>query len=459
MDTNNVPGVGGLTQNYEDIKNIEFGKFKTHDNFSYSFEYFVRPINFSDSKGPHTFEFPADPNHFTDLTSLTLEGKIKVKNKPSNGSSIFNTLVSGKNTKCDVSTVNNIIHSQYSVINYRIQDVEMGDSTSYSYPYKAYFENSLSHDRLCKEEQLILHGYVEDTTEQFNDVTDIIADNNNKGYSSRADIYCQDNYVRFRVKLRIDLATVDQYLQPNISLRFHLTRADDSFCLLSNSPALKWGIDLQDLQMSIKKLTPKPNFLTKFYTALKKDPLVYDIDRNIVKFYSRPAGSLDLSVYNLFSSEKLPTLIFVALVKEKALNGTLSENPFYFNHHNTKEIYLDINGVPFPINKYKLDIQAGEYQHMYSRFLENIGVLNKNSSIGINFEEWLHDYFIIGFDLNYDQCYNFHKHEYKSGVINLNWKLSTGLAEGVSIIIYASYRDVFAINFNGEVDNTYSIRT
>ena len=459
MDVDNAPGVGGLTENYEDIKNIEFGKIKTHDNFSYSFEYFVRPINFSDSKGPHTFEFPADPTHFTDLTSLTLEGKIKVKNKAGNATAIFNTLAGGVNTRCDISTVNNIIHSQYSVINYKIQNVEMGDSTSYSYPYKAYFENALSHDELCKKEQLKLHGYMADTTKKFNDVTNVIADNDNGGYSSRAEIYCKDNHVKFRIKLRIDLSTVDQYLQPNVSLRFHLTRADDSFCLLSNSQTLKWGIELQDLQMSVRKLTPKPKFLSKFYTALEKNPLVYDIDRNIVKFYSRPTGTLDLSVYNLFSSEKLPTLIFVALVKEKALNGALSENPFHFHHHNTKEIYLDINGVPFPINKYKLDIAATEYQHMYARFLETIGVLNKNTSIGISSEEWLEDYFMIGFDLNFDQCYNFHRHEYKSGVINLNWKLDSGLTEGVSIVIYASYRDVFAINLNGEVDNTYSIRT
>lgn len=455
----NQPGVGGLTENFEDLKNTVFSKPDNHDEFSYSFEYFVRPLNYSDSKGPHSFEFPADPTHFTDLTSIVLEGKIRVKNKADHQTAIFNTPANDINTRCDVSTINNIIHSLYSVINYKIQDVEMGDSTSYSYPYKAYLENSLSYDSNCKKEQLTLHGYYDDTVKKFNDVNNLIAANENDGYAKRANVYCVGQFVRFRIKLHVDLATVDQYLQPNISLRFKLTRSDDTFCLLSNNARVNWEIEISELQLGVRKLTPKQSYLTKFYKALAKSPLIYDIDRNIVKFFSHPTGSMDLSVYNLFSSEKLPTLIFIGIVKEKALNGNLSENPFFFNHFDTKEVYLDINGVPFPINKYKLDITGGDYQHIYARFLESVGIWNKNSSIGVNSEKWLNDFFIIGFDLNYDHCYNFHKHEYKSGVINLNLKLNTALTEGVSLVIYASYRDAFSINLNGEVDNTYSIRT
>ena len=72
-----------------------------------------------------------------------------------------------------------------------------------------------------------------------------------------------------------------------------------------------------------------------------------------------------------------------AIVKNLAFNGSVSENPFYYLHLNSKETRVMIDGVPlFPA--VKKDFENRSYKEA---FLHIMNALDGKSSV-LNAESW-----------------------------------------------------------------------
>ena len=148
------------------------------------------PLNYSSKFGPWQFHSPPDYKKFTDLNSLTWNGKIKVINKL-DGSSVI-TKNGSKDITCSV--VNNFIHSTISKITYQVNDFQMGDSAAKSYSYRAYIDNVLSFSKGAKQQNLKYHGFEQDTAGKYDDVNKLKASNKNEGFKKRSELFCTDNY-------------------------------------------------------------------------------------------------------------------------------------------------------------------------------------------------------------------------------------------------------------------------
>ena len=90
----------------------------------------------------------------------------------------------------------------------------MGDSAAKSYSYRAYLDNLLSFSKGAKQQSLKYHGFDQDTSGSFENVNKLKASNTNEGFKNRSELFCTSNFFHFSVKLRIDLANIDQFLQP-----------------------------------------------------------------------------------------------------------------------------------------------------------------------------------------------------------------------------------------------------
>ena len=169
-----MSGVGGVFPNYED-KLLD--KKKISECFSGNFHEILYPLNYSSKFGPWQFHSPPDYKNFTDLNSLTWNGKIKVTNKL-DGSSVI-TKNGSKDITCSV--VNNFIHSTISKITYQVNDFQMGDSAAKSYSYRAYIDNVLSFSKGAKQQNLKYHGFEQDTAGKYDDFNKLKASNKMKG--------------------------------------------------------------------------------------------------------------------------------------------------------------------------------------------------------------------------------------------------------------------------------------
>tara|TARA_Y100001956_G_scaffold80016_1_gene94411 strand:+ start:70 stop:1074 length:1005 start_codon:yes stop_codon:yes gene_type:complete len=334
----------------------------------------------------------------------------------------------------------------------------MGDSSSKSYSYRAYLDNLLSFSSEAKQQNLKYHGFIKDKASDS--VAKTRLDHANDGFIQRADIFCTGNYFHFSVKLRIDLANIDQYLQPGVQMRFDIERNSDSFTLLSDvGDETSFEFDIKDTTIEFDKLVPTLEYQKHFESQVGKNKLIYNYDRCQIQTYNFSSGINDLSISSLFHSDKLPSYLVFGMVSDDAFNGTVAKNPFRFQPFDLKETYLLVNGVSVPTQPIKMDVSTKDYHHVFvNEFLDKLKLKNSNESIGVSAEDWIDSNFLWIADLNVDKCSNFHEHRSHPGTIHLKMQTKTSIPENVRLIVYSSSRERFSINpKTGDVHSTVSM--
>ena len=336
----------------------------------------------------------------------------------------------------------------------------MGDSSSKSYSYRAYLDNLLSFSREAKQQNLKYHGYIQDKAKAYDNVEKTRLNHANDGFIKRADLFCTDNYFHFSVKLRIDLANIDQYLQPGVQIRFDIERNSDPFTLLSDvGNETTFEFDIKDTTIEFDKLIPTTEYHRHFENRLAKNKLTYNYDRCHIQTYNFSKGINDLSMTSLFHTDKLPSYLVFGMVSDDAFNGTMTKNPFRFQPYDLKEIYLLVNGISVPTQPIKMDVASKDYHHVFvNEFLDKLKLKNSNESIGISANDWIGGSFLWIADLNVDKCSNFHEHRSHPGTIHLKMQTKSSISENVRLIVYSSSRERFTIDSKtGDVLSTLSM--
>lgn len=446
-----MTGIGGVFPNFEDH---QLDKKKISEFFRGNFHEVYYPINYTSKSGPWQYHIPADMRNFMDMSTLTWNGRIKVVETADVTKDVIDA------TKIHCSVVNNFIHSVISKISYQINDFQMGDSAALSYSYRAYLDNLLSFSSAAKKQSLKYHGFVKDTFNKFDDVEKVRANNGNEGFKERAEIFCSGDYFHFSVKLRIDLANIDQFIQPGTQLRFTIDRNSDQFALLCDTAdGGKYSFDIKDTSLELDKMIPTDNYWSHFQNSISKRPLIYTYDHVQIHTFNYPARLNDLSIQSMFHTDKLPSYFIFALITDEAYLGAANKNPYKFEPFNLKEFYLLVNGFSYPTQPIRLDFDSKDYHHVYTNdFLDRLKLKNSNESIGISDEDWKTSNFFLIADLTVDRCANFHEHQSQPGTINLKMITKTPLSQTTRLIVYSSSRERFTINhLNGEVTSTLSM--
>ena len=449
-----MTGVGGIFPNYEDHL---LDKKKISECFSGNFHEILYPLNYTSKHGPWQYHSPQDNKHFIDLNTLTWNGKIRVINKKDPNSPVIATNQT-KDITCSV--VNNFIHSTVSKITYQLNDFQMGDSAPKSYSYRAYMDNLLSFSKGAKEQSLKYHGFEQDTPGGFEDVNKLTASNTNSGFKKRSELFCTPNFFHFSVKLRIDLANIDQFLQPGVQLRFEIERNSDAFALLSDvGDDVTFEFEIKDSTIEFDKMIPTPEYLNHFEKNILQEPLIYSYDKSQIHYFPYSANVNDLSIYSMFHTDKLPSYLVFGLVDNDAFDGSVSKNPYNFKHFDLKEFYLLVNGISVPTQPVKLNITSMDYHQTYvNEFLDKLKLKNSNDSIGISANDWINGSFFWIVDLNVDKCCNFHEHNSKGGTIHLKLQTKTALPKTTRLIVYSTSRERMSIDHNtGKVTSTENL--
>ena len=446
-----MKGVGGVFPNYEDQL---IDKKKISEYFTGNFHEVLYPLNYSSKLGPWQYHCPPDHKNFIDLNTLTWNGKIKVTNKTNPATPLISA---DENRDIACSVVNNFIHSTVSKITYQINDFQMGDTAAKSYSYRAYLDNILSFSKGAKEQSLKYHGFEEDTASHFDDVNKARASNSNDGFKKRSELFCTNNFFHFSVKLRIDLANIDQYLQPGVQLRFQIERNSDAFALLSdigNDDTFEF--EIKDSTLEFDKMIPSPEYLQHYEQNILEEPLVYSYDKSQIHYFNYPAGVNDLSIYSMFHTDKMPSYLVFGMIENDAFDGSVAKNPYNFQPFDLKEFYLLVNGTSYPSQPVKLDKSSMDYHHVYvNEFLDKLKLKNSNDDIGISAEDWIGGNFFWIVDLNVDKCCNYHEHQSHPGTINLKMQTKVALPKTTRLIVYSSSRERMTIDYKtGQVSSS-----
>ena len=432
-------GIGGINvekDEYVDSKFDLFGNTDYEVGIKKTVSQTFRPQSITTSKGPFSFLIPSDPDKFTNAESLRLHGKMRIMKRDTNTGAL-----SDLNTE-QVAPVNNVFNSLWSSIIIKLNGCETNDPSSKWYEYKAYFENHLSYSSPSKEKVLSYKGYYKDTPGKFDehgDSTNATA-SQNVGFEQRKRMFAGSKWVYFCINLHSDITTLRKYLPPGIKIELDFKRNDNEFCLLSDKTVDNFSIELGDMRIKVDRIIASEKVMDVYKKSKENNmnPRL-PIDRSLLKTYTVTAGRSDLSEYNIITGNQLPEQVIVAIVDHEAHEGNIEKNPFNFKDFDISEASLVVNGMHEPHDLYKLNKAENDIVDIYASFLENTGISTDDREFGITMEDYYGGSFILAWDRTQDKCNRFHRHISDSGSISINLKTRQALANGVTVVIYATY--------------------
>ena len=125
-------GIGGFSAAADELAMSHFNLFEKpeYETGIKDFEdIIVRPTNSSNLTGPWSFHFPRDPNKYSFTPTLRLKGKLRVRKRQDG------VLVNLADNE-QVSTINDMFKTVCGNIRTKLNDEEIGDTTSQWYSYK-----------------------------------------------------------------------------------------------------------------------------------------------------------------------------------------------------------------------------------------------------------------------------------------------------------------------------------
>jgi hypothetical protein len=399
----------------------------------------VYPQNAINDTGPYDFLIPSDDNDYTFLPLTRLYGELEV--------------VKADGTAVTAAEKNGIVnlfpHSIFKQIECSINGTQIVDLSTPTYPYKAFIETHLSFNQHAKEGHLYCECYTKETVGKENNFEIGTAAEPNPTFDIRKK-RCESK-IYFSMILHIDLFQSERYLLPGCEIKLKFIRNDDKFSLLGNTQVTK--IKVNELFLSIRRVTLDPVEDAKINSDLEKGPAAYPIDQSRIKTFTIPSGLRNHNISQIFRGQ-LPRSLIIGFVDTAAYDGAINKNPFVFEHNKLNYFNLFVNGAPVLPTVLQPDFTTKKAIREYRWFIDNIDILHSNESNGISFEDYCSNSCFFAFDFTPDLCNSFHDHGAKAGVIDLHVGFAEQLPKNITCVVYGSFKEVITINKNKQVTLT-----
>jgi hypothetical protein len=164
-------------------------------------------------------------------------------------------------------------------------------------------------------------------------------------------------------------------------------------------------------------------------------------------------GDAILDWSRIFTGVK-PTGLIAFFVKTAALNGSYRHNPYNFEHYSLKRAKLKVGGLTMPTDGYEMDFDNGIFLETLAAVYDNVGILHKNKGIVLTKEYFKSGMFLLAWDLSPDLCAGDHTHFDTRADVGLHLSFKTGLPEGITVMVFATFNDQFTIDENLKIDTT-----
>ncbi|KAF4528089.1 hypothetical protein B566_EDAN016800 [Ephemera danica] len=279
----------------------------------------------------------------------------------------------------------------------------------------------------------------------------------NEGYKKRKALFALSREVDAIGYMHSDLFNQDRYLLSGVDVRLKFIRGRDSFCLMSDT-LTSGKLKINDLSLHVRRVELNPSVALAHAEALQLSTARYPITRVDVKVMTIPSGVQSKSLDSVYTGQ-LPKRVTLAFVENKAFNGDLKRNPFYFKPFNLTSLSLVKNGKQIPTRPIECDF-SNNGQHMmgYQTLLSESGIYFLNTDIGISREQYPKGYTVFIFDLSPDLSANCGTHWQlkETGVLAVEVRFSVALTETLNCIIYAEFDNLIEISKEREISVDYA---
>ena len=265
--------------------------------------------------------------------------------------------------------INIPLQSMWSQIDTYMNGKLISLNTSY-YPWKAYLKlllsNGSDHANSQLQSQLF---YLDDY-----DTEDVDPDaGSNGGLAMRYQFTKESHIFDMEGPLYEDIFRLDEYRINGVDIHLKLFRNRASFVLVSKESTPSYRLELLDVVFKACKVKVDSGVLINHGEILKDVTAKYPLSGTELKMNTIPSGSGTFIWQNIWGNN-LPTKACFSFVKQTAVNGDYSTNPFTFLNI-AEEMALYVNGVSVPTRPMKMDV--GKNKNMVTPFVSLFEVAEK----------------------------------------------------------------------------------
>lgn len=377
-------------------------------------------ITNTETGGPIEFFIGGTQDEYLDLNDTKLYIKAKLQVAAEDGV---------------VAPVNLLLNSLFQDVTITLNDtvVQGGDQL---YAYKAMMNTMLLFDNGTKSTQMSAAGWIPDDVGAINNHTV----DGNSGFKKRNAMTLGAKSFELIGPLHLDLMMQPRYLLPSVDIRIRLTRQPNSFTLLCANKKGKVGnIVIEKAILYVRKAKVLPSVIEGHEEGMLKYNAIYPIQHTRVQTFTVPQGTQSFNKENLFQG-RMPKLIVIGLVSNKALNGDVAENPYNFQQFDISYCGLFRDGESIPEREpYKIEGE-GQLVRPYMGMIHALEMFNKNENNGITLEEYQNGSLLFVFNLTPDLtagsgC----QQAYRSGNIRLEMQFRKALPSTINVLVYGVF--------------------
>jgi hypothetical protein len=212
-----------------------------------------------------------------------------------------------------------------------------------------------------------------------------------------------------------------------------LTRSATSFYLLGPSDDAKVRVTISDATLFVTQVELNPAVLLAHAKVLSQKKALYPITHAQIKTFTTGAGAQQISIDDAFPGP-VPQRIFIGIVKSSAFVGSVSKNPYKFQHYDLNYFALYVNGIQYPTKP--LSSVCGAIR-AYETLFSATGIHHDDRSHMITTDMFHHGYFLLGFDLTPDKSADeSHISLPRQGNVRIEARFKSALPEAVIYILY-----------------------
>ena len=382
--------------------------------------------------GPYEFYIPPSDRYYTYLPLTRLECEFEIRKK--DGGQLDET--------SEVSLCNLYSSAIFSQIECYLNNTQVIDISSATYPYKSIIEVDLSYSKEAKETHLLTGLYLDDAEPAAIKIEE------SDSLKKRNKWIKKSKKVYFMTPLYLDIFQCERLLPPNVGLKLRLIKAEDSFGLIG--PTNDFKISIKDLKLYVRKIEINEKLRIKHQHQISSKDMIFPYPCSTVRSYVIPSNITSTQIANICRGS-IPKTVIACFVSSNSYSGKIDSNPFNFQHFDLNYLLLRVNGNPIPSQAFQPDFESGKYLREYRNMVDSCGILHDDVSNNITPKQFAKGKAYFVFDLSPDSCNGVHLHPSENGNVDIDIGFAKGNSSPIQLIIYSTYNGGFIVDKNYEV--------
>lgn len=388
-----------------------------------------QPIASLNENNPIEFYVPGT-DEFIDLSQTKM--RIKAKIIKADGTLVPDTE--------KVGPVNLFGSSLFQQIDVHANGVSVQSSNSAA-AYIAYLEDTLNYSGEAKRTMLGSEMYYKDKPSDPRQMWMDEFKNSENGMLNRSKRTNASKIVEMVCSVHLDIVKMNKFLVNNVDLKFRFIRSNRTFPVISLEAGQDYKAVIEEMTLYIRKIQIKPDLALALFKVQEEtnEPFVYPITQTVMKCFSVPKGTVDITRENLFLGN-IPSRIVITIVRNDAFNGTLATNPYFLEHFDLNYLSVSVNNKSFPEIPFTPEYQNGIYGREYAALFTGLDLWGKNKGNDITYEDFGNGYCVYCLDLTSLGQSGGEAHTVpQQGNLKITMKFRVPLPDNKMVIVYSEF--------------------